>query len=435
VGLRRQPAPHRVFFMRLPWRAWPGAGALSDRDGFGIAWAFLVIANALGLLLRVQTLVALPAANYGYILHAHSHVAFLGWVYNAFFVLALALLVRPEDRMAFRRLFVLTQVATLGMLFTFPFQGYARESIAFSTAHVAGQAVFAWMLLRRNRATPAAQLALRWAFAFMLLSAAGPIALGPMAAADMRGSPWYSLAIYYYLHFQYNGWFVFFLLALLLLVPPGPQGGDTEAAARRAVHWLAAGCLLTLTLSALWVNPPGWVANVGIVGAAAQLVGGAYLIGALRARPPPFRGAAAIWLARIAAAGFVIKLLLQFIAGWPGIVELASLRMVIIGFLHLVFLGVVTPLVISWAETLGWLRIHAVATAGLATLLGGALLNEAVLFWQAVPMVLPAAPLWPRAFEWLAAGAALMLLGTVLLAFGFRGARAARGNASRVATA
>jgi hypothetical protein len=411
---------HPVFGMRPPLTPWLRVDSLRDRDAFGVAWVFLVVATGLGLLLRVQTLAPMPAVNSAYVLHAHSHTAFLGWMYNAFFVLALALLVRPEDAARFRRLFALTQVATLGMLFTFPFQGYARESILFSTAHVAGQAAFAWMLLRRNRAPPVARLALWWAFAFMLLSAAGPLALGPMAAAGMRGTTWYSLAIYFYLHFQYNGWFVFFLLALFLLPRDAAAGGEGSGTERRAIHWLAAGCVLTVALSALWAGPPRWVANIGLAGAAAQLIGGAYLVAALRRRPPRFTGLAAPWLGRIAAAGFAAKLLLQFLAAWPGIVALASLRMVVIGFLHLVFLGVVTPLVIAWAETLGWLRIRGVATAGLLVLLAGAALTELLLFWQPIPTVLPGAPVWPRVFEWLAGGAALMLLGVLLLAFGLR---------------
>jgi hypothetical protein len=394
---------------------------ISPRGAFGFAWAFLVIATAFGLLLRLHTLWPLGALNPAYVLHAHSHTAFLGWVYNAFFALALHLLVRPEDQRSFHRLFLVTQIATVGMLVTFPFQGYARESIAFSTLHVACQAVFAWKLLRRNQAPPVARLALRWAFAFMLLSAAGPLALGPMAATGMRGSTWYSLAIYFYLHFQYNGWFVFFLLALLML-PRGERTNDVNApAARRAVHWLAGGCVLTVMLSALWINPPRWVANVGVLGAGAQLIGAAYLVTALR-RSRPVEGAAAVgaWLARVAAAGFALKLLLQFLAGWPGIAALASQRMVIIGFLHLVFLGVVTPMLLGWAVQAGWLRIRGLVTVGLGLLLGGALVTELLLFWQPVPAVLAGAPAWPRPFEWLAGGAGLMLVGVLLLALGFR---------------
>lgn len=394
---------------------------IGPRGAFGLAWAFLVVATALGLLLRLQMLWPLGALNPAYVLHAHSHTAFLGWVYNAFFALALHLLVRPEEQRSFRALFLVTQIATVGMLLTFPFQGYARESIVFSTLHVIGQAVFAWKLLRRSQAPPVARLVLRWAFAFMLLSAAGPLALGPMAATGMRGSTWYSLAIYFYLHFQYNGWFVFFLLALMLLPRGEPAGALNERAARRAVHWLAAGCVLTVMLSALWMNPPRWVANVGVLGAVAQLIGAGYLVAALRRRRSEASSAGiGVWLARLAAAGFGLKLLLQFLAGWPGIAALASQRMVIIGFLHLVFLGVVTPMLLGWAVQLGWLRIRGMATVGIGLLLGGAVLTELLLFWQPVPAVVTGAPVWPRPFEWLVGGAGLMLAGVLLLACGFR---------------
>lgn len=395
------------------------ADAVTDRRAFAVAWTFLAIASALGLLLRVQTLHPIVPLNYAYALHAHSHVAFLGWVYNAFFAVTLRHLALPSDASRYRALFVVTQMATLGMLCTFPFQGYAAASISFSTLHVACEGTFGWFLLRRNRATPAARLALRWAFAFMFISAAGPIALGPIAASGLRGSTWYSLAIYFYLHFQYNGWFIFFLLAVLFL-RGAEKGGLDEPRARRAVHWLAVGCLLTVTLSALWANPPRMVAFVGVLGAAAQVIGAGYLARSIPGFAGWFGERAVRRLVQLAAAAFLIKLALQFASGWPGIVALASQRMVVIGFLHLVFLGAVTPMVLAWAVTAGWIRIRGIATGGLLIFLAGALVTELALFSQPVPAVLSGVPPWPRLAESLALGAALLFAGVVLMFAGFR---------------
>ena len=86
---------------------------------------FLIIA-LLGLLLRLF-LVAPPAGlNYRNLLHAHSHVALLGWLFSAFFV-ALTRGFLPGElagKKSYRWQFWLAQASVLGMLISFPLQGY-----------------------------------------------------------------------------------------------------------------------------------------------------------------------------------------------------------------------------------------------------------------------------------------------------------------------
>lgn len=395
---------------------------ISARNIFLTAWIFFAIATAIGLLLRVQMIWPLPGLNYAFVLHAHSHTAFLGWVYNGFFALALRFFVWPQERDRFAGLFLVTQVATVGMLVTFPFQGYARESIVFSSLHVVCSAVFAWKLLRSNRAVAEARVALGWAFMLMFLSAAGPIALGPMAAGGMRGTPWYSMAIYFYLHFQYNGWFVFFLLAVLWQWRrQSDVASDAgEEMAKRAVHWLAAGCLLTVVLSALWMDPPAWVFGVGLAGAMLQGVGCVYLWHAVRGSARRFDERIAGWLGSVAAAAFLLKVVLQFLAGWPALAGLATQRMVVIGFLHLVFLAVVTPALLAAAVECGWMRLRRVGVAGLALLSVGSIATEVILFLPPAAGVFPWLPMLPRIPEALAVAGATILAGILLLVPSFR---------------
>lgn len=130
---------------------------LRPADAFRWAWGFWAIAAALGLLLRWHAVEPVPGLRYGYVLHAHSHVAFLGWIFNAFIALALAHFVVPAERPRYRRVFLVAQVAVAGMLLTYPVQGYAAASIASSTLHMICAAVFAVKLLRRHRASPAAR--------------------------------------------------------------------------------------------------------------------------------------------------------------------------------------------------------------------------------------------------------------------------------------
>lgn len=400
---------------------------ISARTVFLTAWCFFAIATGIGLLLRIHVLWPIPGLNYAFVLHAHSHTAFLGWIYNGFFALALQFFVRPLERPRFARLFLVTQIATVGMLVTFPLQGYARESIAFSSLHVACSGVFAWRLLRSSQAVAAARIALAWAFAFMFLSAVGPIALGPMAAAGLRGTPWYSMAIYFYLHFQYNGWFVFFLLAVLWRWRQQDADASIQAgaAAKRAIHWLAAGCILTLALSTLWMEPPAWVYAVGVVGAVSQGVGCIYLGRAGRESERRCVEPLARGLVRVVAMAFLFKIGLQFLAGWPALAALATQRMVVVGFLHLVFLAVVTPALLAFAVELGWMRLRRAGLVGLALLSAGSIATEAILFLPPAAGLFAWIPLMPRVHESLAVAGSMILVGIGLLLTSFRALPAA----------
>ncbi len=396
--------------------------AISSRNVFLTAWCFFAIAAAIGVLLRVHVLWSIPGVNYAFVLHAHSHTAFLGWVYNAFFALALHFFMPPAERARFARLFLVTQIATVGMLVTFPLQGYARASIACSSLHLVCSGVFAWKVLRLRHAVPAARTALAWAFAFMFLSAVGPLSLGAISAAGLRESPWYSMAIYFYLHFQYNGWFVFFLLAVLLQWQQRERDCEVVSTkeARRAVRWLAAGCVLTLALSALWMTPPTWVHATGIVGGAVQAAAVVFLARVLGGGRASFRSHLARRLMGAAAGAFLLKIGLQVLGGWPALAALVTQRMVVVGFLHLVFLAVVTPMLIAWAVELGWMRVRAGGWLGLALLATGTIATELILFLPPAAALLPWIPVLPRVYEALAVAGGLILAGVMLLLTSFR---------------
>ena len=109
----------------------------------------------------------------------------------------------------------------------------------------------------------------------------------------------------------------------------------------------------------------------------------------------------------LALGALVLKLTLQFLGAWPELTALANHRFIVIAFLHLVFLGVVTPVLIAWALDLGWLEWNARAKLGLALFLAGAAFTEIALV---IPSVLSGG-------AWLAS-AAVLLSAAVVLATG-----------------
>jgi len=178
-----------------------------------ISLVHFFIAACFGLLLRAAF--AYPEVNayftYSYVLHAHSHLAMLGWLYMLIFVLFVhffSVQTQKEQRF-YTRLFWLTQVAVIGMTLTFPFQGYAAPSIVFSTLHILCSYAFGYRLWKYNTIENLqTKLLLKTAIVCLAVSTLGAWALGPVGGLVGKTSVYFQLCIQFFLHFQLNGWFL-----------------------------------------------------------------------------------------------------------------------------------------------------------------------------------------------------------------------------------
>ncbi|WOO40659.1 hypothetical protein [Rubellicoccus peritrichatus] len=342
---------------------------------FSVAWCWFVIAAIFAVALRWLPMHAIEGWNIGYIRHAHSHIAFLGWVFNAFFAFALKLFIPFERRRSFMWLFVFLQVTLVGMVVTFPFQGYAAGSIFFSTLHMIGSAIFAWWLWASPSVDKAARPWLRMALFFMLISGVGPILLGPLAVNDLRNHPAYTLAIYFYLHCQYNGWFILFLIAVVVHILAKKNFNLDTHTNQRAAGCFLWGVLLAYALSCLWVTSHWLVHSLALVSAGLQLYATWLLWPLLKhgltQLTPTIR---AIVLLPLVCFG--LKLLLQSIAPLPVFSELAYHRFIAVAFMHLIFLGVVTPALWVGALQWQWLSFDLATKAGAALFLLGTLATQ-----------------------------------------------------------
>ena len=94
---------------------------------------YFLIAAVLGVVLRLFFLFDIPL-KYRHIVHGHSHLALLGWVYLAMTALLMRLFLKDRLKdVQHKRITWATHITIIGMLCTFPFQGYALLSIVFST--------------------------------------------------------------------------------------------------------------------------------------------------------------------------------------------------------------------------------------------------------------------------------------------------------------
>src|SRR5690606_19091181 len=299
------------------------------------------LAALMGLALRYAVLHPL-GINYRFLTHAHSHVAMLGWVYLMLYVLFVHYFV-PEKKPVYNRLFWATQLAVLGMLFSFPFQGYAALSITFSTLHILCSYYFVYRIWKgmhiENRLTKRLVLA---SLLFMVLSTFGVWCLGPAVGLMGKASAFYQIAIQFFLHFQFNGWFVFAVLGLLVSQLNIPH----SSASNRFFYLFTLATVLTFALPVSWFIGHPILYTINAIGIALQLVALYYLWYEGYTAFIPFlqkhlRLVKHLFL--FAFSGLILKILLQILAVFPEFSAQAyQNRNFVIGFIHLLMLGFVS---------------------------------------------------------------------------------------------
>lgn len=363
------------------------------------AVGWFIVAVVIGWMLRYSMSGSLyDGFVFKHWLHAHSHLAFLGWIYNALIGLTLWSFPMQDKGKWHRALFWLAQISVLGMLLTFPGNGYYLWSIVVSTLHIFVSYVMAVRLIRDtyDNGSPWIKHAtgwMKWALFFMVASSIGPYLLGMIMAQGAEDTIWYKLSIYFYLHFQYNGWFILQALALVMVWMARKNSARQVRPSVRSLWILVSGVLLTYAQSALWTNPPASVVVLAWLGGGLQLAGIFYL---WKDWWPVFRQMRINPFARkllgVAAFAITLKIVLQLLAVVPALQPFSSQHQVAIAFLHLVFLGGLTPFLFGQAVALqlirpftGWMQLA--STVFLAAFAG----MELILV---IPNIIGT---WPRA--------------------------------------
>lgn len=351
-----------------------------------IALANFLIAASLGALLRFAFVEELSWMQYKNVQHAHSHVAMLGWVYQALF----ALLIHTfgvADKF-YNRLFWITQLTVVGMLISFPIQGYGPLSIAFSTLHILCSYVFVrrfWQRLAGSKTDDVRFI--KTALVFLLLSTVGLWAMGPLMGLGFRGSAIYYMAVQFYLHFQFNGWFLFAVLGIFLHVLNSASITLPPGALRRFHGFLVVSCLFTYALAVAWSQPYLAIFVINSAGVIVQLIA---LLLFLRLVWPHRQRILAMFerfpraLLKVTFWSFTLKICIQAMIVVPWIAQAGyTIRNFVIGFIHLILLGAVTMFLLAYAAHRDLLSIRSVMSRiGIGLILTGFITSELILFLQ-----------------------------------------------------
>ncbi len=383
-----------------------------------IALAYFVMAAILGVVLRSFYSIEIPI-NYKFIVHTHSHIALLGWVYMGLTTLLYKLFLSKQGiELKYRRIFWFTQVTLVGMLVTFPFQGYALFSIIFSTLFLFASYVFTWIFIKNVPSEfkqTNSYTCVKIALYYMVLSSLGPWALGAIMNTLGAESIWYRLSIYFYLHFQYNGWMILGLLGVFIYVLERNDIKIPKATFNRFFWWINLGIVLTFSLSTLWTKPHIFLYVIGGLGAILQIMAfGILLLLVLRCKEKLFQILTPLQKSLLlTVAVFVgVKILLQFLTAFPYFADLAaSITDFTIGYLHWTFLGVVT---IGLLLFLNYFKLLKLSKRAYALYLIGFLLTEFLIFTKGI-LAWQSESLFKGYFEALAISSFLLPLALVFL--------------------
>lgn len=353
-------------------------------------WIRLALFNLLlvalaGLLLRLKILLPIPWIHHKHLLHAHSHFAFAGWI-SLFLMGAIIGLLPEQKAKTYNTLLSIYTATAYGMLLSFPFQGYGPISIFFSTASVLAGWWFAYKVWKEELLAKPGQLVfrlIRWSVLFLVLSSLGTFYLAWLMGNHINKAELYFGAVYFYLHFQYNGWFLFGVLALLV----SRLSVNTQD---RLVKWLIGLAWVSIPayfLSALWMRLPAWMLTAAWIAALIQPV---LVVFMLRIIYPAVKntiqhkGLQQIWFLSLVAFG--IKIFLQSLSVIPGLSSYAfAYRPVVIGYLHLVLLGFVSLFLLGWMMEKNLLPMRRGQLSNWCRLfIAGILLTELTLMAQGI---------------------------------------------------
>jgi multidrug transporter EmrE-like cation transporter len=392
---------------------------------FRIPFIFLFAAGCVGLLLRWYFISPIPWLNYPNWLHGHSHTMFLGWVFNLVMLAYIynhALWAIPR----YRILFVIDQCLLVGMFVSFPFQGYGPISIVLSALHTVAAWIFSFWFFKdvRNESPSLAGWYAKISLLLFAMASLGPFALGPLMANGLGHSKWYYFLVYYYLHFQYNGVFIFALLSLWFQTLEKRNVHVDRRLCYRCGILLLVSLFPTYVLSVLWAKPGVAYNLFGALGAILQLWALVHFCRIVKSvevvLKPQVR---LLWF--FALICFALKCLLQLVSSHPFIAQLAlETRPFVIAYLHLVLIGTVTLFLVGWCVEHNIMA--PLPAVGLLLLIAGFVGSELMMIAQGISFF----------YNWINVPLLIFLFSIPLpISFGVMAFRSFAGNSSGKSTA
>ncbi len=324
---------------------------------------FLFMMAALyGFLMRWYNAFGLPGFDYFRFLQAHSHVAFLGWGFVA--ASALHVLTFGDGCRGRRGIFVSLWIMLFSMasiLITFPLYGYRGLTVVFLSLFVLASYVYSFCFFQCIKGRKGLTYRfIRFSILLYLISTFAIWALAPIIILIGKNTALYFNDIYFFLHFLYNGFFVFAISGLFFHV-----FGVREDYVWKFFYLNAVAVFPAYALSLLWKAVPVWVNGLGLAAAILQLIAVYWLVKGFSEAVSGLSLSCKL----VVGAGvlsYALKVVIQLFSAFPPVVSAAvSLKpYLVIGYLHLITLGFMSTLLIYFLVDSGLVRRNAIFDAG-----------------------------------------------------------------------
>lgn len=341
----------------------------------------------LGVIMRYKILYSLPFLDQKHLQEAHSHFAFYGWITNVLYVLIMHYISKVNPLVKLRKyeyLIVINLAASFAMLGTFIYGGYFWASIAASTAALLTSFVFCYFFIRDSmKIQDASKIWFLAGLFFAVISSAGVFNLAYMMSSKNINQDLYLASEYYFLHFQYNGFFIFSCIGLLLYSLK-EAGSPISEKKNKLLFWLMfLGCFIGVGLSVLWMKLPAALFILIVIATLGQTAGAVMIYDFVK---KSWTNLVVKWspmhrfVLLFVGFAFAVKIALQLGSNIPAVNQFAfGFRNVVIAYLHLVLLMCIATFLVNEILATNYFTVTKTLLLGLKMFLLGIFLNELML--------------------------------------------------------
>lgn len=295
----------------------------------------------------------------------------------------------PKFSKIYNQILIANLICSYGILVSFIASGYTMVSIFFSTMSIVISYVFGYRFWKDLKFVEKENLSVNWfkgAIFFNVLSSAGTFFLAYMMATKNILQNEYLASIYYYLHFQYNGWFFFACMGLLMAL--FNLKSTENPFYNKAFQLLFSACIPAYFLSTLWLKLPVWLYILTAISAFIQVYVWFRLLFLWFKSKTISLGNYPVLLRYIllfVGIALTIKLVLQLGSVIPALSQLAfGFRPIVIAYLHLILLAVISLFLLFYIFAWHFFPFNKGIKTGLIVFSVGVFLNEFVLAIQGV---------------------------------------------------
>ncbi len=382
----------------------------------------LFLVSILGLLMRYKIGFEFPYLQQKHLQESHSHFAFVGWISHTIMVLMVAYLSKRVSSFSAKKYNVFLTAnlfCAYAMLFSFIIEGYGIVSIVFSSLTILISFAFGYFFYIDSEAINNVNVSKKWfnaALFFNIISSFGTLALAHMMATKNIHQNEYLASIYYYLHFQYNGWFFFACMGFLYDFFNLKATDSKVYNSTFRLFFVA--CIPAYFLSILWLKLPTWLYIFPLVSAVLQVFAWYKFLLILKSKKEFLKQYPFFlrYILLFVAFALSIKLILQLGSTIPYVSQLAfGFRPIVIAYLHLVLLAIITLFLLFYIYANSYINHNHYIKKGIILFSIGVLLNEVILAAQGIGSF--SYTVIPYANELLFGVSLLMVIGIAITVF------------------